>query len=104
MSELANSMMKSMTGGTLVLQSKLPRVNPNAVPNARIIENTYQWSNYKCQDGNRPFVKRPTTETINVSTSTGTHGIPLNPRLFEEYNQAVKETALRKQFGVNYNP
>lgn len=87
------------------IHKSLPAVNPNAIPNNRIIANTYQAPKFQYQDGNRPFVEVSNTVPVQKTVfESNAHTIPINPRLVDEYKQAVMETTMRRSYGVNYNP
>jgi len=60
---------------------------------------------YRYLKNNRPFVEAPPTFPIDVDTvPSGKLVMPLNPRLYDAYQNAVEETRQRSALGVNYTP
>lgn len=93
-----------LRGGTSI-SNGLPSVNPNAVDNNRLVESFPNRSTWKYQPGNRSFIKQmPIYYPQNHLNHSETNTQPINVRLIDSYLQAVEDTRIRKQMGVDYTP
>jgi hypothetical protein len=62
-------------------------------------------STWKYQPGNRSFIKQmPIYYPQNDLNHAETNTQPINVRLIDSYLQAVEDTRIRKQLGVDYTP
>ena len=83
----------------------LPHVNPNAVSNNKIVEDFPTRSTWEYQPGNRSFIYIKPEYEPNITLNTAdTDTQPINVRLLESYKQALVDTEIRRQQGVNYTP
>lgn len=86
-------------------QLGMPSINPNAKDSNEIIGDFPLAPKWEYQPGNRKFIQIPILYKPSTNLRPDdTLSQPINVRLIESYKQAIIDSQIRKELGVDYTP